>query len=486
MTHIHHVSHTLECLIHESFIHVPFTCLDMRLSHFHTHFIYEWVMWHIRMCYVTHMNESCPTFIRVMSHIWMNHVTHMNDSYMKIHISYTLGCNSVLQCVAFQKSFRHLLHCYTLIHTSLIHTCATWRIHLYDMTRVHHTNHSLECFIQISFTYLNMRLPHSYVFLTRFIHSHMCNMTYLCVWHDYITPVTLQNDGVRASKGGARLSNLHSHSAHSATQCNTVQHTATHWVREWVQLRLGPTLSHTPCNTLQHTATHCSISNTLQYTATHCNTLQHTATLKRETLSSLSRSNSLQHTATHCNTLQHTAIHCNTLQHTTAHSSTRQQTTTHCSTILHTATQYNTLQHTATPCNTLQHTAAHCNTLQHTATHCNTLQHTTPATHSVKERQWISNPNSTAAHCNTLQHTATHCNTLQHTAAHHSCNKLVNERKWISNPNSQQISSPHVADLLSIFLDIHCKFSFIISDSLWIVLDIHYEFSSIFIANFPS
>ena len=29
------------------------------------------------------------------------------------------------------------------------------------------------------------------------------------------------------------------------------------------------------CNTLQHTATHCI---TLQHTATHCNTLQHTTT----------------------------------------------------------------------------------------------------------------------------------------------------------------------------------------------------------------
>jgi len=58
------------------------------------------------------------------------------------------------------------------------------------------------------------------------------------------------------------------------------------------------------CNTLQHTATHC---DTLQYTATHCITLHHTAT----------HCNTLQHTATHCITLHHTATHCNTLQHTT-------------------------------------------------------------------------------------------------------------------------------------------------------------------------
>jgi len=33
---------------------------------------YEWVMSHIWMSHVTHMNESC--------HIWMSHVTHMNES----------------------------------------------------------------------------------------------------------------------------------------------------------------------------------------------------------------------------------------------------------------------------------------------------------------------------------------------------------------------------------------------------------------------
>jgi len=68
---------------------------------------------------------------------------------------------------------------------------------------------------------------------------------------------------------------------HTATHCNTLQRTATHW---------------THLNALEHTAIHW---NTLQRIATHCN--------------------SLQQTATHCNTLdtlQHTATHCSTLQHT--------------------------------------------------------------------------------------------------------------------------------------------------------------------------
>jgi len=107
-----------------------------------------------------------------------------------------------------------------------------------------------------------------------------------------------------------------------------------------------------------------------QHTATHCNTLQHTT-----------ECNTLQHTATHCNTLQPTATHCNMLfkQHIQgAHCGVPYiHSATHCNTLPHTATHCNTLLN-ARHYNTLQHTATHCDTLQHTATHCNTLQHTHP------------------------------------------------------------------------------------------------------------
>jgi len=55
-----------------------------------------------------------------------------------------------------------------------------------------------------------------------------------------------------------------------------------------------------PVHDLQHTATLC---NTLQHTIKHRNTLQHTAT----------HCNTLQRTVTWCNTPQHIATHCNTL-----------------------------------------------------------------------------------------------------------------------------------------------------------------------------
>jgi len=61
----------------------------------------------------------------------------------------------------------------------------------------------------------------------------------------------------------------------------------------------------------------------LQHTATHCNTLQHTAQgevhslQKEKTNLNGTLSDTLQHhTATHCNALQHIATHYNTLQHT--------------------------------------------------------------------------------------------------------------------------------------------------------------------------
>ena len=99
----------------------------------------------------------------------------------------------------------------------------------------------------------------------------------------------------------------------------------------------------------RHTATpwHCRLL-TLPHTATHCNTLQHTAALIGDLCRRLI-ADSLQHTAAHCNTLQHTATHCNTLQHTASLIGDS------CRRLI-----ADSLQHAAAHCNTLQYTAAHC------------------------------------------------------------------------------------------------------------------------------
>jgi len=88
--------------------------------------------------------------------------------------------------------------------------------------------------------------------------------------------------------------------------CNTLQHTATHW------------------NTLQHNATHCI---TLQYTVTHCNMCDVSYVHVRQTHVGWVNGQWnithilpwLQYTVTHCTTMQHTALQCNTLQHIATH-----------------------------------------------------------------------------------------------------------------------------------------------------------------------
>jgi len=80
-----------------------------------------------------------------------------------------------------------------------------------------------------------------------------------------------------------------------------------------------------PCHTLG-----CAFANinlaTRQHTATHCNTVQHTKKSSIRHDIHVSNLATLQHTATHCNTqknlqfaMTHTCLiwrHCNTLQHT--------------------------------------------------------------------------------------------------------------------------------------------------------------------------
>jgi len=112
-----------------------------------------------------------------------------------------------------------------------------------------------------------------------------------------------------------------------------------------------------------------------QHTATHCNTLQHTATQHSATLCHILPHNYTlilplpvaievrkQYGATRGNTRKHTETHCNALQHTDAFTSGgyRVSRTAPCNTRKHTETRCITLQHTAAQCNTLHHTAARC------------------------------------------------------------------------------------------------------------------------------
>jgi len=94
------------------------------------------------------------------------------------------------------------------------------------------------------------------------------------------------NDPTRSAK--FVVGHMHSILQHTATHCNTLQHTTiqktsasasgTTRAAKFVVEHISDTRPHTAThyNILQYTATHC---NTLHLTAAHCSTLQHTATL---------------------------------------------------------------------------------------------------------------------------------------------------------------------------------------------------------------
>jgi len=107
-----------------------------------------------------------------------------------------------------------------------------------------------------------------------------------------------------------------------AKQCTRLQHTAT------------PDASQHSCHVmvvLQHTAPH---------TATQCTTMQHIAThshlkpANKFAMSSSYRSLLFEY----CSTVQPTSKHCNALHHNTTHYNTLQHIATRCNTLQHTHT----------------------------------------------------------------------------------------------------------------------------------------------------
>ena len=133
----------------------------------------------------------------------------------------------------------------------------------------------------------------------------------------------------------------------------------------------------------EHTATHlnasrkCKRDNTLQHTATHCNTLQHTNCL------SLLKKGRAHGPPTSLHTEKHTIqTHCNTSQHTAIHHSTLQQRVSHIHVFAYLKyVQSNILHPTAAHLNALQQRVSHIHIsaylkyihYKHTATHCYTL-----------------------------------------------------------------------------------------------------------------
>jgi len=171
---------------------------------------YEWVMSHIWMSHVTHMNESCHTYesfldhiihIRsqhsylwhdpwfwpwlivqitsfiwwVMSHIWMSHVTHNNTS-----------------CHTYESFIDHIIHICDMTHDSgherliilIMNNHSDHIIRMRDKTHVYVWHDSS---IHADMTHWNVR--HDWFIRVTWL-MHMCDMTIAHVWHDSCVCVT--------------------------------------------------------------------------------------------------------------------------------------------------------------------------------------------------------------------------------------------------------------------------------------------------------
>jgi len=98
-----------------------------------TQITYEWVMSHIWMSHVTHMNESCHTYEWVMSHTWMGHVPHMNESCP------TWPCWERMENHLHDRChYRNASHMNESCHTYAWDTTQIWMSHVTHMRETWH------------------------------------------------------------------------------------------------------------------------------------------------------------------------------------------------------------------------------------------------------------------------------------------------------------------------------------------------------------
>jgi len=108
---------------------------------------YEWVMPHIWMSHVTHINKSCHTYEWVMSHIWMSHVTHINEAYhidvnesCDVYVSESIHTHTNATRLHLQQGARRLLCCRMRLWTHhVIFECYKWMSHVW-MIQMNDTN----------------------------------------------------------------------------------------------------------------------------------------------------------------------------------------------------------------------------------------------------------------------------------------------------------------------------------------------------------
>jgi len=186
---------------------------------------YEWVMSHIRMSHVTHINKSFSTYEWVashtygwvVSHMWMSHVPHTNKL-----------CHAYAWVVP--RTYEHVDESCTTCATPLIHTCVTRLIHI----RVWYTN----------------KLCHTYAWVVprpyEWVQSHV-----------QMSPVAHMNESCRTCEWGTHVCRAYEHIcdmtrsyvAHTNESCHKYEGVMTH-THEWV-------LSHTRMSHVAHTHESC-------------------------------------------------------------------------------------------------------------------------------------------------------------------------------------------------------------------------------------
>ena len=233
--------------------------------------MYEWVMSHIWMSHVTHMNESCHTYEWVMSHIWMSHVTHRNESshtyeWVMSHICISHVTHMNESCHTYECVKSHVWMSQVTHMNESCHTYEWVMLHIW-MSHVTHTNKSCHKHEWAMTTFHFLTGIASVIFgkiIAYMVNFHIWRDNHICdrICGPWLTcwEILSYNHPSLKSEVKSEYVNIFRkwfcNGCNAATHFSTLQHTATHY--------------HTLPHTLRHAATHC---NTLQHTATHCNTV---------------------------------------------------------------------------------------------------------------------------------------------------------------------------------------------------------------------